>query len=268
MPARVDVVVIGGGPAGSSCAWRLVRAGASVLVVDAAAFPRDKPCAGWITPPVVEALELDLDAYARRHVLQPIRAFAVGRDGDPLHTVTYGAVVSYGIRRCEFDHYLLERSGARICAPFRVRAIARERGEWVVEGRVRAPILVGAGGHFCPAARLLDPARSGQLVVAQEVELPIDAAAVPAYPVDGACPQIAFCRDLRGYGWIFRKGDWVNIGLGRYAGTGPLAPHVGRFAAALARDGRLPTRRPIRWAGHAYRLADGTPRSVAASGLL
>ena len=50
---RCDVLIVGGGPAGSSCAWRLVTAGLDVVVVDKANFPRDKVCAGWITPAVV-----------------------------------------------------------------------------------------------------------------------------------------------------------------------------------------------------------------------
>ena len=51
-----DVLVAGGGPAGSACAWKLRRAGLDVIVMDRALFPRDKVCAGWITPGVVEAL--------------------------------------------------------------------------------------------------------------------------------------------------------------------------------------------------------------------
>ncbi len=58
-----DVIIVGGGPAGSSCAWRLRRAGLDVVVWDRAAFPRDKVCAGWITPQAVDDLELDLDEY-------------------------------------------------------------------------------------------------------------------------------------------------------------------------------------------------------------
>ena len=57
-----DVLVVGGGPAGSTCAWKLRQAGADVTVIDRATFPRDKVCAGWITPPVINALGLDTAA--------------------------------------------------------------------------------------------------------------------------------------------------------------------------------------------------------------
>ena len=50
MSARTPVIVVGGGPAGSSTAWHLVRAGAEVLVLDRARFPRDKPCAEYLSP--------------------------------------------------------------------------------------------------------------------------------------------------------------------------------------------------------------------------
>ena len=55
---RCDALIIGGGPAGSTCANALVRHGLDVLVLDRKAFPRDKVCAGWITPAVVEVPEL------------------------------------------------------------------------------------------------------------------------------------------------------------------------------------------------------------------
>ena len=61
-----DVLIVGGGPGGSSCARALQQAGADVIVMDKAVFPRDKVCAGWITPQAVTDLELDLNEYANR----------------------------------------------------------------------------------------------------------------------------------------------------------------------------------------------------------
>jgi menaquinone-9 beta-reductase len=45
-----DALIVGGGPAGSTCAWQLRQAGLDVVVIDKTRFPRDKVCAGWITP--------------------------------------------------------------------------------------------------------------------------------------------------------------------------------------------------------------------------
>ncbi|EQD72662.1 geranylgeranyl reductase, partial [mine drainage metagenome] len=60
------MLIVGGGPAGSSAAWRLARAGCDVVVLDQARFPRLKLCAGWITPEVVRDLEIDIRAYPHR----------------------------------------------------------------------------------------------------------------------------------------------------------------------------------------------------------
>src|SRR5229473_1567616 len=109
----VDAVIVGGGPAGSTCAWQLRRAGLSVCVLDRAVFPRDKICAGWITPPVVSLLELDVDQYSRKRVFQPITAFRTGLIGTSGAETHYAEPISFGIRRCELDDYLLQRSGAR-----------------------------------------------------------------------------------------------------------------------------------------------------------
>jgi flavin-dependent dehydrogenase len=73
-----DVLIVGGGPGGSSCARMLGDAGADVVVIDKEVFPRDKVCAGWITPQVVDDLELDLDEYSSGRTLQAIRGFRAG----------------------------------------------------------------------------------------------------------------------------------------------------------------------------------------------
>src|SRR5512134_2165427 len=137
---RCDVLVVGGGPAGSTCAWALRRAGADVIVLDRAAFPRDKPCAGWITPPVLEALELDVDEYRQGRVFQPFTEFVTAIEGGPGIRTRYASAVSYGIRRCEFDHYLLARSGARVLQRTPLATLRRTAEGWVANEEVCAPV--------------------------------------------------------------------------------------------------------------------------------
>jgi flavin-dependent dehydrogenase len=180
-----DVLIVGGGPAGSSCAWKLVDAGLDVVVLDKAPFPRDKVCAGWITPAVVQALELDLEDYSRQRTLQPFSGFRTGPFGRALRTTDFGCPISYGIRRCEFDDYLLLRSQARLMTGRTLMDLERAGEGWVAKTSgfvsggttrnetrgLRASVVVGAGGHFCPIARRLNPRdQQEDVVVAQEIE--------------------------------------------------------------------------------------------------
>jgi len=261
-----DVLIVGGGPGGSSCARQLRQAGADVVVIDKAAFPRDKVCAGWITPQAVEDLELDLDEYANGRTLQAIRGFRAGVIGRPREvTTTYDRIVSYGIRRCEFDHYLLERSAARRRDGEAVTAIRRVNGKWIVNEHITADIVVGAGGHFCPVARMLNAGeRSGPVVAAQEAEFPIDAALCP---VECETPELYFSADLNGYGWCFRKQNYLNVGLGlldRHACSA--ATH--NFLSFLQARGRVPASSSWRWRGHAYLLAEPRARRVLDDGVM
>jgi flavin-dependent dehydrogenase len=266
---QADVIIIGGGPAGSSCAWKLRQSGLDVVVCDRARFPRDKVCGGWITPQVVDALSLDLDDYRTGRTLQPITAFRTGLIGEPgsIETV-YNRPVSYGIRRCEFDDYLLRRSGARLKLGFDVTTVRREGGRWRVNESLEAPMLVGAGGHFCPIARRLNPTDGRvPLVVAQEAELCVDSAAPGLWQTRPEMPELYFSRDLRGYGWCFRKQQYVNVGLGLIKGR-PLSEATADFFRFLGRIGRTTSPPSWRWRGHAYLLADRQHRRAVDDGVL
>ena len=170
-----DVLIVGGGPAGSSCAWGLRKSGLDVVVLDKQNFPRDKVCGGWITPNVLKELEIDLQDYAVGRVCQPITGFRVGRIGGRALETDYGKPVSYGIRRCEFDDYLLKRSGARLVLGTALATLQRSGDRWIANDRIAARVVVGAGGHFCPVARLTGAKMGGEpAVVAQESEFEMD----------------------------------------------------------------------------------------------
>ena len=268
---RRDAVIVGGGPAGSTLARLLKRAGASVTVLDKRNFPRDKTCAGWITPAVVRSLQLDLDDYRQGRVLQPIHGFSVARMGDaPVRNDHGAAPVSYGIRRSEFDHYLLARSGAELRTGAAVESLERAGGEWIVNASLRTPLLVGAGGHFCPVARALgtDLGRGEPVVGAQEFEVRMNAAQAARSPVRADTPQLYFCPDLAGYAWVVRKGDWLNVGIGR-RGPRQLGEHFERFLDAMVRAGVLDEGiARTRASGHAYLLYPHASRPLVADGAL
>lgn len=269
---RCDVVVVGGGPAGSTLARWLVPRGLDVVVLDRRRFPRDKVCGGWITPAVVETLELDLTDYARGRVLQPIHAFRVCLLGSPdVGTRRSPTALSYGIRRREFDDYLLRRSGARVRDGEPLAELTRDEaaGEWVVNGQIRSPLIVGAGGHFCPVAERLGSTTGPreEAVTAQELEFEMTPAQREACTVKPDVPELYYCRDLRGYGWAFRKGDVLNVGLGRKDPHG-LPRHVAAFRELLIERHKLAPDAPPKFRGHVYHTRGGAGRELHGDGFL
>lgn len=267
---RCDALIVGGGPAGSTLAWRLGQSGMDVVVLDKKAFPRDKVCAGWITPAVVETLQLDLADYARGRTLQPIHRFRTGLIGGNEVLTDYGNTVSYGIRRREFDDYLLRRSGARLLLGEGVESVERAGTEWIVNGHLHTPLLIGAGGHYCPVARRLGAELGPEEgpVTAQEVEFELSPEQAAACSVAPDTPELFFTPELDGYGWVFRKGSVLNIGLGREAG-GKLGDAVTAFTAWLQQQGKVPADIPQRFHGHAYLFfPQRRPRRVVDDGVL
>jgi flavin-dependent dehydrogenase len=203
-----EVLIVGGGPAGSSAAWQLRRAGADVLLLDRERFPRVKLCAGWITPEVVRDLAMDLPSYPHRLLTFPRLRVHLGRWHVPV------PCVQYSIRRFEFDAWLLERSGAEV-VQHNVRHIRAEPDGFVVDDEFRCRYLIGAGGTRCPVYRELfrelNPRESALQIVTLEHELAYDWS-------DADCHLWFFEQGLPGYSWyVPKERGWLNVGVGAIA---------------------------------------------------
>jgi len=203
-----EVIVVGGGPAGAAAAWALTRRGFDCRVLDRATFPREKLCAGWITPEVVTDLEFDPTEYPHRfHTFQALR---IAVKGLPLTLRS----TQHSIRRYEFDAWMLQRTGA----PFdvhEVRRIQREGETYVLDARYRCRYLIGAGGTRCPVYRTLfrerQPRDRGLQAVTLELEFPFDWR-------DPNCRLWFLDQGLPGYSWYVPKADgFVNVGVGAMA---------------------------------------------------
>jgi menaquinone-9 beta-reductase len=248
-----DAIVIGGGPAGSTCARTLTAKGARVAVIDRAEFPRVKLCAGWLSPPFWDVIGRSPSEYTRG--LWEWHSCHVHYRGKQYTVPGHG----WFIRRFELDEWLLRTSGAELHLGTNVKEIVREDdGTWRV-GALRSRYLVGAGGTHCPVARMHEPPRPRRAVGVQELELQTDERAIARTRVgsDGE-PELVLFDGLSGYGWNVPKKDWLNLGCGTLDATS--VRDAWKTTHALLREsGHVPEEAEEQLAhlkGHSYFLFD------------
>jgi geranylgeranyl reductase family protein len=249
---RFDAAVVGAGPAGSTTAYLLARAGARVLLVDRARFPRDKPCGGGLTwravrelpVPVDPVVEEEVDRFALRF---RYRTGVERRSDRPLVLMT---------QRRRLDAFLAERA-AEAGADFRdgtkLESI-EQNGAVTVRFRgtaARADVLIGADGVNGVVARQLGLADRRHHGVALEGNV----AYSPETRTEFRHRALVELGTVAGgYAWVFPKGDHVNVGVGGWEREGPnLRAHLKRLCAEYRirddavtdlRGYRLPMRTP------------------------
>ncbi len=200
---EVETIIVGGGPAGSSCARELVRQGRECLVLERKAMPRLKLCAGWVTPKVLADLGIRPGEYPHGMVrLDAIKAF-FGRRRRYAKTA---ACEQYSIRRIEFDAWLLARSGAEVVS-HTVRTVVPDAKGYTIDDQFRCRYLVGAGGTNCPVKKAVFGEDGGRLIVTQEIEYETTV----RNPV---CTLWFPYAGRWGYGWYVPKAGAVNVGFG------------------------------------------------------
>jgi geranylgeranyl reductase family protein len=250
---RFDAIVVGAGPAGSVTAIHLARAGARVLLVDRARFPRDKPCGGGLTMRAVRELPVSVE---------PVVEHRVDRVG--LRLRYRGRIERRGrstlilmTQRLRLDHYLVEQAaaaGATVREGVKVSDIEEQAGAVTarVNGEhVAADALVGADGVNGTTRRTLGLSNDYVMAVAFEGNVPNDAARATRYR---GIAEVELAIIPGGYGWVFPKGDHVNVGVGGWEREGPgLRAHLAELcrrhgiredAVEHLRGHRLPLRRP------------------------
>jgi flavin-dependent dehydrogenase len=205
---RTDVIIIGGGPAGAACAHRLKQDNIDCLILDSQSFPRNKVCAGWITPEVFIDLQCRPSDYP--YGITTFTSFMVSFP----HFTFNPRVLQYAVRRVEFDKWMLYRSGVPLKKHI-VKKIVQKDGRYIIDDEYAGKFLIGAGGTQCPVYRTfftkIYPRDKRLLIIAMEDEFPYE------YK-DDRCHLWFLDDELPGYAWYVPKADgMINIGLGAKA---------------------------------------------------
>lgn len=246
---RYDAIVVGAGPAGSTAALTLAREGASVLLLDRASFPRDKPCGGGVTVRAASCQDIDLAPVVERTIMGARFSLRLG----PAFDRRYDEPLTYMTQRSRLDAHLVEAAvGA---------GAAFQDGESVrsVEVAVNPDGLGGSGSSLAGAvtvrtdggsyaARALIGADGANGVVGRATGIRPQCEEAVALEGKVAYPNgvPADWRDFigldfgwlaGGYGWVFPKGDHLNVGVGawKYAAF-TLRPKLAEFCCRYGFD--------------------------------
>jgi geranylgeranyl reductase family protein len=218
-----DILVVGGGPAGSTAAYLLASRGYDVILVDRKRFPRPKLCAGLLTWKSIDLIQsifrLSLEELAaggliahhatRYRIFFKTAQIAGGRLDYPFHFVD----------RSTYDHYWFQaaaRAGARTMTGHAVRRVDPDSGDaTLADGvRIRAKTIIGADGAASQIRRSIISSRRAMRRWKSQLAMTVETQLVPTRgqaPEDYAALYFGFVP--WGYAWSFpgRNGSIVGI---------------------------------------------------------
>ncbi|MDW8434417.1 MAG: NAD(P)/FAD-dependent oxidoreductase [Aquificaceae bacterium] len=226
---KVEVLVVGGGPAGSTCAYQLAKSGLKVLLVDIKRrIGTPVQCAEFVP---IQLKKVYGEFFSENAIAQSVE--------NMLHFLPWGEGPSlwsegYILNREVFDYHiakLAELNGAEVL--LRTKFLVLEDGlAWLenIDTRERFAVayefLVGADGPKSKVAKLTGESVEDFLTTAQ-ITLPLKVSLKDL---------LIYFRDYipGGYGWLFPKGDVANLGVGvdPYYGM-PVMESLRRFIKEL-----------------------------------
>ena len=210
---KFDVIIIGGGPAGATCALHLVRRNLRVLLLDRFRFPRTKPCGGGFSQKARQLFDFDLTPVIEAEITEAEIAL---RSRNPA-LIPRPAGAGYMVTRDKFDTLLIRQAvaaGADLHEQEAFVQLHEEKGGWLIDtekDRYYADFLVGADGAVSRTARCLGLMRGfDRYAPALTAEVEVSPDRLNAFR-NRACFDFHVVK--KGYAWIFPKSDHFSVGV-------------------------------------------------------
>jgi geranylgeranyl reductase family protein len=258
-----DVIVVGAGPAGATCARICAREGLKTLLLDKDTFPGQKPCAGGVSARALALLDFALPDDVIEKECFGVQVRYAGRSNVIRKKERMGVLVS----RDRFDRFLADKaveSGARFLAGEKVVEVV-ETADAVTVGternRYKARFVLGADGiHSRIGQSVRPPFRKDEIVLAVTGNVPIDDNVMSERSQNDSI-VMEFGLAPLGYGWLFPHRGYFSMGV---AG---LASEFSAPRKALSEYGRSLHVQPGPIRGHFIPLG-GIKRRIASSRIL
>jgi geranylgeranyl reductase family protein len=230
-----DCIIVGAGPAGSSAAYHLAKAGRAVLLLEKAALPRYKPCSGAVSPIVAQWFDFDFSPAIDSQIKRVHYSWKLGDAVDAeLETEPI-----WSVRRDVFDQYLVDQAtaqGAQLKDQTAVTGIEFKGDHWQVAAAgdvFSGQYVIAADGAKGPMAQWLG-FTPHKLREAGVLEIATDG------PLENAAFSFEFGLVKNGCLWSFPKRQGYSIGVSSFIGgslkdlRAPLTQYAPEFGSSFA----------------------------------
>lgn len=213
MGSDADVIISGAGPAGSTAAYHLQKAGINTLILEKSSFPRYKVCGAGLTHKILAIIPFDLSPV----IQTTVHSFRFSCGLHDVFTRTNELPLIYCTMRDELDDYLLQKAveaGARVRTSEKVTEVIPD-GDGVLvktdKGEYRSSFIIGADGAGSRVARTFKLNHDIEWGMAWEAEVKTTDVILEKYSQTVFLDWGTFPG---GYAWIFPKKDHLSIGIG------------------------------------------------------